>query len=238
MDRQVVLEEIKFRITGGVLKLEIDDTGLNRIIDMALRELQRYIDTSKFILLPYRKCIDLKDAGVSAVTNVYRTEGFGESGENQGRYGFTDPMYVAQWQILSGLGNLSNVSDYVLNYAAWNTTLQIRNSSSTDLSFIYGSIEKKLYINANYNIPNYITIEFIPEYRDVSDLQSAYWEDILMRLAVALAKIAVGRVRSRYSLSGALWTQDGEKLLQEGNDELAQLREFLTANHNLAYPID
>lgn len=237
MDRQVVLEEIKFRITGGVLKLEVDDAGLNKVIDMALRELQRYIDTSKFILLPYQKCIDLSGAGVSAVTNVYRTQGFGdESGEKN--HTITDPMYVAQWQILSGLGNLANVSDYVYNYAAWNTTLQIRNTSSTDLSFIYDSIEKKLYINANYNIPNYITVEFVPEYKDVSDLQSPYWEDILIRLSVALTKIAVGRIRNRYTQSGALWSQDGAQILDEGNTELRELRETLQANTNLAYPID
>lgn len=238
MDRQVALEEIRFRITGGVLKLEIDDAGLNKVIDMALRELQRYIDTSKFILLPYSKCIDLNNAGVSAVTNVYRTQGFGDSDDTKNGNYYTDPMYVAQWQILSGLGNLSNVSDYIYNYAAWNTTLQIRNTSSTDLSFIYDSISKKLYINTNYNIPNYITVEFIPEYKDVSDLQSPYWEDILIRLAVALTKIAVGRIRSRYTQSGALWTQDGERILDEGNAELSQLRETLQANTNLAYPID
>ena len=238
MDRQVVLEEIKFRITGGVLKLEVDDAGLNKVIDMALRELQRYIDTSKFILLPYQKCIDLSDAGVSAVTNVYRTQGFGDSDDTTNKNYYTDPMYVAQWQILSGLGNLANVSDYVYNYAAWNTTLQIRNTSSTDLSFIYDSIEKKLYINANNNIPNYITVEFIPEYKDVSDLKSPYWEDILIRLAVALTKIAVGRIRSRYTQSGALWAQDGTQILEEGNSELRELRETLQANTNLAYPID
>ena len=35
------------------------------------------------------------------------------------------------------------------------------------------------------------------------------------------------RVRSRFKQSNALWTQDGDELLQEGNNELTNLRETL-----------
>ena len=61
MDRKEVIDEIRFRLTGGVLDLELDDSALNKVIDSAFREIQRYIDVSKFIMLPYSPCIDLKD---------------------------------------------------------------------------------------------------------------------------------------------------------------------------------
>ena len=57
-------------------------------------------------------------------------------------------------------------------------------------------------------------------------------------LSVALMKIGLGRIRSRYTQSNALWTQDGEQLLNEGNEELTTLREQLRVASQLTYPID
>ena len=239
MDRKEVIDEIRFRLTGGVLDLELDDSALNKVIDSAFREIQRYIDVSKFIMLPYSPCIDLKDCGVNAVTGVYRTQGFsGNENLNTNGTSFVDPMYVAQWQLISGIGSMTNISDYIYNYAAWNTSLQIRNTTSTDLAFIFDKDKSKLYINVASSTPEYVTVEFVPEYKDISELHSAYWEDIVIRLAIAIAKITVGRIRSRYTQSGALWVQDGERMLDEGNAELSDLREKLYTNSQLAYPID
>jgi len=61
---------------------------------------------------------------------------------------------------------------------------------------------------------------------------------MLIKLAVALAKVTVGRIRSRYTQSNALWTQDGEALLTEGNAELEALRQHMMENSQLVFPID
>jgi hypothetical protein len=57
-------------------------------------------------------------------------------------------------------------------------------------------------------------------------------------MCVALTKITLGRIRTRFGQSNALWTQDGERLLEEGNTDLKELREILRTNANLAYSID
>ena len=57
-------------------------------------------------------------------------------------------------------------------------------------------------------------------------------------MSVALTKVALGRIRSRYKQSNALWEQDGETLLNEGNEELKELRETLRVNAQLCYPLD
>jgi hypothetical protein len=44
-----------------------------------------------------------------------------------------------------------------------------------------------------------ITIEYVCRYDNIEDIKSDYWIDILMRMSVALAKIAVGRIRSRFT---------------------------------------
>ncbi|MBP5694620.1 MAG: hypothetical protein J6X03_04160 [Bacilli bacterium] len=57
-------------------------------------------------------------------------------------------------------------------------------------------------------------------------------------MSLALVKIQLGRIRTKFTQSNALWTLDGEKLLQEGTEELKELREVLRANSNLVYPMN
>lgn len=57
-------------------------------------------------------------------------------------------------------------------------------------------------------------------------------------MATAMTKVILGRIRTRYSQSNALWGMDGDKLLEEGNTDLKELREVLRANSNLIYGID
>ena len=228
-----------FKLTGGVLDLEINEETLDKLIDYAFREMQRYIDTTKIVTIPFTKCIDLNGCGVNSVVRVYRTESYtGNDSIFSASGGMVDPLYASQWQLLSGTGNLYNFQDYVYNYAAWNTLLQIRNTTSTDLAFRYDKSANKLYINVATNLPTMITIEFIPQYKDVTEVVSDSWIDMIVRMSVALAKITLGRIRTRYTQTNALWAQDGEKLLEEGNAELADLREKLQANTQLCYPID
>ena len=125
-----------------------------------------------------------------------------------------------------------------MNYAAWTTLGQVRNTMSTDMSFREDKHNHKLYINNNVSSPGAITIEYIPKLAKVEDIKSDYWQDILIRLCLDLVKIQLGRIRTRFTQSNALWTQDGEKLLEEGNSDLKELRETLRANSNLVYPID
>ena len=237
MDMSAYIDEIRLKLTGSVLDLELDDETLQRVVNSAFREIQRYIDTTKIATIPYSKCIDLSDCGVSSVVRIYRANVYmgteSSSPSNQ-----IDPMYASQWQILAGNGSGYNISEWIYNYSAWNTMKQIRNTISTDLAFKYDKHTNRLYINVAYNEPKFITIEYIPRYNDVSEIISDYWIDMLIRLAVALTKVTVGRIRTRFTQSNALWTQDGELILEEGNTELAELRQHLMENSQLVYPID
>lgn len=236
MDMSAYREEIKLRLTGYVLDLELDDGTLDKIINSAFREVQRYIDTTRLATIPYKGCIDLSEVPVSSVSRVFRT--VGNVGGAETGSSMVDPVYAAQWQILAGSGNGMYLNNWAYDYAAWNTSLQLRNSLSTDLLFRFDKHTNRLYINCANSKPNFITIEYVPRYNDVSEIVSDYWIDILTRLSVALTKVTLGRIRTRYTQSNALWAQDGEKLLEEGQAELDALREQLVANSQLVYPID
>ena len=238
MKLENILDEIKLELTGYILDMEITDETLVSVINKALRELARYWDESTKITIPYAACINLEgeffEEKVSSIVKVYRTEGMGDS---NGLSVINDPVQMAQFAIFSNGGTMYNLQDYVLNYSSWMTMYQIKNTMSTDMSFTEDRHNKKLYIN-NYNAPRMVTIEYIPKLTSVEDIQSDYWIDILIKYCVALTKIVLGRIRTRFTQTNALWTQDGEKILEEGNTELKDLREILRVNSNMVYIID
>ena len=93
-----------------------------------------------------------------------------------------------------------------------------------NLAGIYDKVGEKLYINISGNIPKNITVEYIPRLDSVDEVVSDFWQDMLIRLAVANTKATVGRVRTKFKQSNALWTLDGDSLLEEGNTEYKELR--------------
>lgn len=239
-------DEIKLKLTGDLLESELDDNTIDRVIKSSLRELQRYITSSNLITIPYKSCIDLSNAEdtngeelhVNSVIMVYRTDDLSGNSTSDSSVSMSDPMQVAQWQLLSGMGNLNYFQDAVYNYSAWTTLQQIRNTTSTDLAFRFDKSTNKLYINVSEGTPSTITIEYIPVFQDVSEITSDYWSDILLRLSLAQTKVTLGRVRTRYVQSNALWSQDGDTILAEGKEELENIRQMLLDNSELCYPID
>lgn len=254
-----LIEEIKLELTGGVLDLEIIDESLPEetdaeyntkyktlisVINKALRELERYWDETTLVTVPAASCIDYSTFGqegseyspVSSIVRVYRIQGMGDS-NNTSSYNL-DPMYAQQWMLFSNGGTMYNLNDYILNYASWMTMSQIRNTMSTDMSFKEDRHNSKLYISNAASIRGAVTIEYIPKLKTVDQIKSDYWIDILQKMSIAMTKIVLGRIRTRFTQSNALWTQDGERMLEEGNTDLKELREVLRTNSNLIYPLD
>ena len=240
MKLEDILDEIKIELTGYILDMEITDETLVSVVKKALRELTRYWDETKMLTLPFASCISLEGEffkeEVSSIVKVYRTEGFGDSAS--GLSVMNDPIQMAQFAIFSNGGTMYNLQDYVMNYASWMTMYQIKNTMSTDLSFKEDRHDNKLYISCGSSRPSMITIEYIPKLKSVEDIKSDYWIDILIKLCVALTKVVLGRIRTRFIQSNALWTQDCDKILEEGNTELKELREILRVNSNMTFLLD
>lgn len=241
MKMKDVVDEIKLGLTGdGLLDLELSDESIQKIVYVALRRLTRFWDETSMVTVPFASCIDLSDtplANASSIIKVYRTVPIGDSSEST-YSAMSDPMYAQQWMIFSNAGTMYSLKDYVQNYAAWSTLTQIRNTLSTDMAFKEDKHNNKLYINEYLGRPQYITIEFIPKLTKVEDIKSDYWQDILVRLSIILTKKTIGRIRTKYKQSGALWELDGESLLNEANTEYDKLMDKLEQNANMVYPID
>lgn len=232
------IEDIKMELTSGVLELEISDEMIGKTVNRALREIQRYIDETKLVTVPFAKCIDLTGFKSSSITQVYRAEAVGDSGNSH--YSGVDPMWAQQWTVFSN-GNGSsmyNLNNYLLNYMSYSTLLQIRNTLSTDLYFQEDKHDNKLYINVSGNIPSTITIEYVPLFEKVEDVQSDYWKDKLYRLSLALTKKQLGRLRTYAKQSNAIWGLDGDIILAEGVKEEEEIISKLEGNSTLFYPVD
>ena len=240
MKLEDIIDEVKLELTGHVLDMEINDETLVSVIKKSLRELERFWDETTMITVPFASCIDLNGEffkeKVSSIVKVYRTEGFGDADSDLSVT--SDPIQMAQFAIFSNGGTMYNLNDYVMNYSSWMTMARIKNTMTTDMSFREDRHNNKLYINKASSAPRYITIEYIPKLTSVEDIQSDYWIDILIKYCVAFTKVVLGRIRTRFNQSNALWTQDGDKILEEGNNELKELREVLRVNSNMNFLID
>ena len=238
MDLNAYREELKLRLTGYVIGLELADDALDGCINVAFRQVQRYIDSTRLATIKYSGAIDLSNCGVSSVSRVFRAEGYAWGGGTQNESSSYDPMYMASWQMLAGASSMAQgISEWAQNYASFNTALQIRNTLSTDLLFRYDKHSNLLYVNCSFDRPDYITIEYVPKYEDVSQIASDFWIDILSRLSLAIAKQVIGRIRKKYTQSNALWSLDTD-ILTEGIEEEKELQEQMRKASQLGYPID
>ena len=238
MTEQEYIENIKLEVTGGVLDLEIPDEMLSKVLKRTLQIVQRYIDSTELKTVPFARCIDISNSEISSVTKVYRVEGTTGDTETGMSQSTIDPMYAQTWMAFTNGGTMYNFNDYLLNFASYNTLLQLRNTTSTDMAFRQDHQAGKLYINPAFDKPNYVTIEYVPVFKSVEDVKSDYWIDIIQRLSIALTKKILGRIRTRYTSSSSLWQQDGEQMLAEGTEEEKTILDRLTSNSQIIYPLD
>lgn len=238
MELKDYIDSIKFQLTGGVLESEIDDKGYENIVNMSLKELNRYYNGTRLLELDCSgSCLDISDhPEINTVVNVYRLNGT-SMGPDSSVSSTVDPVAMSQLQMYN-FGSSYYSNDWINRFSTYTLTQRISNTLSTDLNFKEDKDAKKLYVNLPMGTPSKITIEYIPQLNDVSDVVGEYWSDILFKLALAHAKIALGRIRTRFKQTSALWEGDGDTILAEGTAELAALRETLRAANDYTLPVD
>ena len=119
MQLEDYIETIKLELTGGILELEISDEIIGKIVKQSLKELQRYIDETKLVQVPFSSCIDLTDFKHSSITNVYRSEAIGDAGSGNGGISSVDPAYAQVWLAYSNGGTMYNLNNYLMNYMTY-----------------------------------------------------------------------------------------------------------------------
>ena len=224
------VENIEISLGAPIVEVEIKDL-LYKIVHMALRELSRYITETRYMTVNYSKTgIDLKDKHVNTIVQLFRAVNPNQLSDITEVYAFNASNYST--------ANTSTLDLLMTDYFYRTQVSQIKSTISTDLDFTYDKEEQKLYVNTFYPVPSKITIVYIPEFYQVDDIHEQYWINYLNRLALAFAKITLGRVRGKYDLSSSLYKLDGNTLIAEGIAERDQIRTELNDNSDIVLPMD
>ena len=224
------VDEISFTLGGTVLDLEIQEQ-LGRCVNRAFREIKQYVTTPAYMTIPFGAranaiggTVNLKDKNVYSVVNVMRPDSYNSLSMN------TLDVF--------GLNLTYSAVTNMEAYANRMLRLQEINTISTDLDFVWDAHKKELSVTMNPPFSNMITIQYIPDYKDVEEITEVFWQDKILRLATAYAKQILGRIRSKYTLNSSQYSLDGDTLLAEANQEIQEIQTFLAQNVDLAFPID
>jgi hypothetical protein len=224
---------------GSVVDIELED-DIEDFIDLALLKVKPYIGSTKLITLPASDKIDLSDKKIYAVINVYRgtpiqttniTTATKGSGQSDDAYLFNPGLFNYANNLL-GITSTDSVAITIL-------TNQVINQASgrpSDLEFVYD--DDILYVELANAGCSEITVEYIPDYDDVSEITEPFWINYILNIAVAYTKIALGRARGKYKLSNLPYEMDSDTLLSEGNQELENLTTKLEDLNDINYIID
>ncbi len=227
MNMSEIVDQVSFML-GLPSNNNVENLDIKRAVLIAFRELKRYMKTPVDKTVPFATRIDLKKLGIKPVKILYV-------------YASTPRIGLTMNSIDSG--NVFQVAASVNTYSAIGQTsainidpivtemgmAQVRNTLSTDFQWKHDPDNEVLYVTHRDPRPTQVTIRYVPDYQDVSEIKSPTWIDYLIRLSEANMKKALGRSRSKYTIEGSNVSLDGDVLLQEANSELETIRAELEA---------
>lgn len=230
MNMGEVVTEVSFML-GMPSNSPVEAQQIERAVLIAFRELKRYMRTSVEKTVPFSTRINLLDNNIitSEVLNVqaaYPRIGLTMTSIDTGNVF----QIAASVNMYSSVGNVSRINiDPIVTEAAM---AQVRNTLSTDFQWKYDIHNQVVYCTHRDPQPTAVTIRYIPNYEDVSEILNPTYQDYLVRMATANMKVSLGRARSKYKVESSNVSLDGEILLQEGNEELSAIRAELKDKKN------
>lgn len=230
MTMDEIVDQVSFEL-GLPANENVENLQIEKAVLIAFRELKRYMKTPVEKTVPFATRIKLADVGIftNKVLNVQASVpriGLTMSSIDSGNVF----QIAAAVNVYSAIGNTSSINiDPIMTEMAM---AQVRNSLSTDFQWDYDSSNDVVYCTHKDPRPASVTIRYVPDFQDVSEIKNITWQDYLVRLSEAHMKKALGRSRSKYKISGSNVELDGEILLDEANKELETLREELNNKKN------
>lgn len=224
---------------GSVVDIELEN-DIESFIDLAFLQVKPYMGSPKFMTLPISDKIDLTDKKVYTVVNVYRGSPLASTGIytaapsksiSDDSYLFTPGLFNYANTLL-GISSVDSVAITLLT----NQLINSVNGRSSDIDFVQDG--NTLYVEVSGSGCEEITIEYLPDYEDASEVTEPFWINYILNLAVARTKIALGRARGKYRLSNLPYELDADTLLSEGNQELENLTSKLEELNDINYILD
>lgn len=225
-----IIEEVSF-LLGLPSVSNVEGLDPQKAVLIAFRELKRYMKTPVDKTVPFSTRVDLKQVGIVTKRVLYVQAAYPRIGLTMSSIDSGNVFQVAAAvNVYSAIGNTSSLNiDPIMTEMAM---AQVRNTLSTDFQWKYDANNNVVYCTHRDPRPAAITIRYVPDYQDVSEIENTTWLDYLVRMSTANMKLALGRARSKYTIEGSNVTLDGETLLAEANAELEAIRTELESRKN------
>lgn len=222
-----IVDEVSFRL-GLPTNNNVEQQQIQKAVLSAFRELKKYMRTPTHKTVPYSTRIDLVKQGIQTRRVINVQPAYPRIGLTLGSIDSGNVFQVAaaiNSQSLIGSTSRLNIDPIMTELAL----AQVRNTVTTDFQWRYDIANQVVYCTHRESRPYLVTLQYVPEFSDVSEIQSHTWIDYLVRLSEALMKKSLGRSRSKYTVEGSNVTLDGTILLDEANAEIEQIHEELEA---------
>lgn len=225
-----IVEQVSFML-GLPTNENVENQQVEKAVLIAFRELKRYIKNPVDKTVPYSPRLDLIKLGIDTVKVLYVQAARPRIGLTLSSIDSGNVFQVAAaTNVYSAIGQTSSLNvDPIMTEMAM---AQVRNTLGTDFQWKYDLDNQVIYCAHRDPRPAAVTIRYVPNYKDVSEIQSQTWIDYLVRLSEAYMKLSLGRSRSKYTIEGSNVSLDGDILLQEANAELETIRTELEAKKN------
>ena len=230
MTMSEIVDQVSFML-GIPANDNVEGLQIEKAVNIAFREIKRYMKTPVDKTVPFSTRIHLPDVGIDTVKVLYVFAAYPRIGLTMSSIDSGNVFQVAaSVNSYSAIGNTTSLNiDPIVTEMAM---AQVRNTLSTDFQWKYDSNNQVVYCTHRDPRPASVTIRYVPDYKDVSEITSMTWLDYIIRMSEALMKKALGRSRSKYTIESSNVTLDGERLLDEANTELEALREELENKKN------
>lgn len=227
MTMEEIVDQVSFNL-GMPSNENVEGQQIQKAVIIAFRELKRYIKTPVDKTVPYSPRLDLVKLGIQTVRVMYVYPAYPRIGLTLGTLDSGNVFQIAAAvNTYSAVGQTSSINiDPIMTEMAM---AQVRNTLSTDFQWTYDPQNQVVYCTHRDPRPTHVTIRYVPDYQDVSEIVNPTWVDYLVRLSEAHMKKSLGRSRSKYEIEGSNVSLDGKILLDEANAELEAIREELSA---------
>lgn len=222
MTIQEIVAQVSFQL-GFPTNKNVEELDLEGAVGIAFQELKRYMKTPTQKTVPFATRLDLPSLGIYTVRVLGVYPAYPKLGLSLTSIDSGNVFQVAAAvNVSNGFGQGSTLNiDPIMTELAMS---QVRNCLATDFQWNYDLPNQCVYLTHRAPLPATVTVAYVPDYKDVSEITNNTWINYLIRLSLAYAKVALGRSRSKYTIEGSNVTLDGEILLNEGNAELEAIR--------------
>lgn len=230
MEMSEIVQQVSF-LLGLPANDNVEGLQVENAVLIAFNELKRYMKTPVDKTVPFATRIELSKVGIITKRVLYVYATYPRIGLTMSSIDSGNVFQVAAAvNTYSQIGNTSSINiDPIMTEMAM---AQVRNTLSTDFQWKYDALNDVIYCTHRDPRPSQVTVRYVPDYKDVSEIKNNTWENYLIRLSEAYMKKALGRSRSKYTVEGSNVTLDGEALLSEANAELEAIRTELEERKN------